>query len=344
MSGSFRALRLRADEEPRCEIVQVPVEELSPGDVVVAPEFSAINYKDAMAATGAAPILRVPTLIGGIDAAGTVVHSEDEKFAVGQPVLVTGCGLSETRDGGFAERLRIPGDFLIDIPPPFTPRSAAILGTAGLTAMLAIERLRENHVTPDKGPVLVTGASGGVGTVAVLLLSRLGYSTIAMTGKPEAYEALRALGANEIREPFDLSANPDGLAKAEIAGAIDNLGGSALPLLARMTQPWGSVISIGRATGNAFQGSVIPFIIRGVSILGVTSANCPMERRHRAWSRLFEILQPEDLEPLVSGTIDLEDLPGRFSLYIEGRARGRTLVDIKPPIDSASHTDTSKRL
>ena len=326
MSDSFRALRLRADEEPRCEIVQVSVEELSPGDTVVAPEFSAINYKDAMAATGTAPILRVPTLIGGIDAAGTVVHSDDEKLSVGQAVLVTGCGLSETRDGGFSERLRVPGDILINIPSPFTPRSAAILGTAGLTAMLAIERLQESHTTPDKGSILVTGASGGVGSVAVLLLSRLGYSTIAMTGKSEAHEALRALGAAEIREPFDLSADPDGLAKAEIAGAVDNLGGRALPLLVRMTQPWGSVVSIGRATGNEFRGSVIPFIIRGVGILGVTSANCPMERRRHAWGQLFEILQPEDLEPLVADTIGLEDLPERFPQYIEGRGRGRTLV------------------
>ena len=326
MTDSYRALRLRADGESRCEIVRVSVEDLSPGDVVIAPEFSAINYKDAMAATGAAPILRVPTLIGGIDAAGSVVHSENERFTVGQPVLITGCGLSETRDGGFAERLRVPGDSLINIPPPFTARSASILGTAGFTAMLAIERLQENHVTPDTGPVLVTGASGGVGSLAILLLNRLGYSTIAMTGKSEAHEALRALGANEIREPFDLSGDPEGLAKSEIAGAIDNLGGNALPLLVRMTQPWGSVVSIGRATGNAFQGSVIPFIIRGVSILGVTSANCPMDRRRRAWGRLFETLRPEDLEPLVSDTIGLEDLPGRFLQYLEGRARGRTLV------------------
>ena len=326
MTDSYRALRLRADGEPRCEVVRVSVEDLSPGDVVIAPEFSAINYKDAMAATGAAPILRVPTLIGGIDAAGSVVHSENERFTVGQPVLITGCGLSETRDGGFAERLRVPGDSLIDIPPPFTARSASILGTAGFTAMLAIERLQENHVMPDTGPVLVTGASGGVGSLAILLLSRLGYSTIAMTGKSEAHEALRALGANEIREPFDLSGDPEGLAKAEVAGAIDNLGGNALPLLVRMTRPWGSVVSIGRATGNAFRGSVIPFIIRGASILGVTSANCPMDRRRRAWSRLFETLRPEDLEPLVSDTIGLEYLPDRFPLYIEGRARGRTLV------------------
>ena len=326
MSASYRALRLRAEGQPHCEIVRVSVEELSPGNVIIAPAFSAINYKDALAATGTAPILRVPTLIGGIDAAGTVVHSEDEGIAVGQTVLVTGCGLSETRDGGFAERLRVPSEFLIDIPPPFTARSACLLGTAGLTAMLAIERLQENHVMPDEGPILVTGASGGVGSLATLLLSQLGYSTIAMTGKSEAHDALRALGANEIREPFDLPGNPEGLARAEIAGAIDNLGGDTLPCLARMTQPWGCVVSIGVAAGSEFRGSVMPFIIRGVSILGVTSANCPIERRRRAWDRLFGALKPEDLEPLVSDTVELEDLPDRFPLYLEGRARGRTLV------------------
>ena len=331
MSDSYRALRLQAEGSPNCEIVQVSVEELSPGNVVIAPAFSAINYKDALAATGTAPILRVPTLIGGIDAAGDVVHSEDERFTVGQPVLVTGCGLSETRDGGFAERLRVPGDFLIDIPSPFTARSACILGTAGLTAMLAIERLRENHVTPDKGPVLVTGASGGVGSLAVLLLSRLGYRTIAMTGKAEAHEALRSLGADEIRDPSQLPLGPEELARAEIAGAIDNLGGNVLPALARMTQPWGCVVSIGVTAGSGFQGSVMPFILRGVSILGVTSANCPMERRRHAWNQLFKALQPEDLEPLVTDTVDLEDLPDQFPRYLEGRARGRTLVRLNRP-------------
>ena len=326
MSESFRALRLRAEGEPLCEIGRVAVEELSPGNVVIAPEFSAINFKDAMAATGAAPILRAPTLIGGIDAAGFVARSEDERFEVGQAVLVTGCGLSETRDGGFAERLRVPGDFLIHIPPPFTPRSAAILGTAGLTAMLAIQRLQDNHVMPGEGPILVTGASGGVGSLSILLLARLGYLTIAMTRKPEAREALRALGADEIRAPFEPSGDPGGLAKAEIGGAIDNLGGGALSALTRMTRPWGCVVSIGRALGSEFQGSVMPFIIRGVSILGVSSANCPMEKRQRAWSQLFDALQPEDLEPLVSDTVDLEDLPGRFPQYLEGGGRGRALV------------------
>ncbi len=330
MSGSYRALRLRAEGEPRCELDQVSLEELSAGEVVIATEFSAINFKDAMAATGAAPILRVPTLIGGIDAAGYVESDEGEDLEVGQAVLVTGCGLSETRDGGFAERLRVPAKSVIRIPPPFTPRSAAILGTAGLTAMLAIDRLRDNRVDAEEEdwPILVTGASGGVGSLAILLLSKLGYPTIAMTGKPEAHAALRALGAGEVREPFEPSGSPGGLAKSEIGGAIDNLGGDTLAALIRITKPWGSVVSVGLATGNEFQGSVMPFIIRGVSILGVSSANCPPGPRARAWNQIFATLQPEDLEPLVTDTVDLEDLPGRFPGFLEGRGQGRTLVRV----------------
>ena len=327
MSERFRALRLNA-ESPHCEPTQVTVEELSPGEITIAPEYSAINYKDALAATGRAPILRVPSLIGGIDAAGTVVQSAAAEFPVGQSVVVTGCGLSETRDGGFAERLRVPEDFPIHIPPPHSARSAAIAGTAGLTAMLAIERLQEIGITPKSGPVLVTGASGGVGSLSVLLLGRLGYQTIAMTGKAEAGAALRALGAHEIRDPSALSAASGGLAKAEVAGAIDNLGGEALPALARMTRPWGGVVSIGVAHGADFQGSVMPFVIRGVSILGVTSANCPQPRRQQAWSRLFETLDPESLESVVADTVTLEGLPERFAGFLEGHGRGRTLVHI----------------
>ena len=322
----YRALRIHAEGEPHCEMVKVAVEDLSPGNVVVAPAFSAINYKDALAATGAAPVLRKPTLIGGIDAAGYVVDSEDDRFVAGQPVLVTGCGLSETRDGGFSERLRVPGDILINIPAPFEARTACALGTAGLTAMLAIERLQENHVTPARGPILVTGASGGVGSLAILLLHRLGYRAIAMTSKPEAHDALRTLGADEILTPSRLPEYPKGLARSEIAGAIDTLGGNALPALASMTEPWGCVVSIGMAGGSEFRGSVMPFIIRGVSILGVTSANCPMRRRRDTWSHLFAILRPEDVEPLVTDTISLEDLLGRFPKFLEGHGRGRTLV------------------
>ena len=328
MSEQFRALRLNA-ESPHCEPVQVSIEALSAGDIVIAPEYSAINYKDALAATGRAPILRVPSVLGGIDAAGAVVQSATAGFAIGQTVVVTGCGLSETRDGGFAERLRVPADFPIPVPPPHTARSAAIAGTAGLTAMLAIERLQEIGVTPQSGPVLVTGASGGVGSLSVLLLARFGYRVVAMTSKTDAGAALRALGAYEIREPSALAAASGALAKAEFAGAIDNLGGAVLPALARMTQPWGGVVSIGVACGTDFQGSVMPFVIRGVSILGVTSANCPQSRRQAAWARLFATLEPESLESVVADTVTLDELPARFADFLEGRGRGRTLVRIQ---------------
>ena len=323
----YRALRIEhCESESRFAVVEVTVEDLSPGDVVIAPLYSAVNYKDAMAALGTAPILRRSPLIGGIDAAGTVVRSEDKRFTVGQPVLVTGCGLSEIRDGGFAERLRVPGEVVIDIPQPLDARSAMILGTAGLTAMLGIQRLQDNHLTVDRGPVLVTGASGGVGSLAVLLLARLGYTVIAMTAKSEAHRALKALGASEIWSPEELPSDSTGLVHARIAGAIDNLGGAALPALARMTEPWGSVVCIGRATGSEFVGSVMPFILRGVSLLGVSSANCPMPMRRQAWRRLAEIVSPKDLEPLVTQTVELEDLAMVFPRFLEGQARGRTLV------------------
>lgn len=325
----YRALRIEQDgERHRCTLTRLAVAELSPGDVVVAPRYSAINYKDALAALGAAPILRASPLNGGIDAAGAVVRSEDPGFAVGQPVLATGCGLSETRDGGFCERLRVPGDVLIDIPAPFTERAAMILGTAGLTAMLSIMRLQECRVHPDRGPILVTGASGGVGTLAVLLLHRLGYPCIAVTGKTEAHDALHALGASEIWEPAQLPYDKPGLARATIAGAIDMLGGETLPALARLTEPWGAVVSVGVATGADFRGSVAPFVIRGVSILGVTSANCPMPQRREAWRRLFEAVEPDELEALVAATVELEELPGLFPQFLDGRARGRTLVRV----------------
>ena len=325
----YRALRIEraaGGREHRHGLTEVTVDELSEGEVVIAPLYSAVNYKDAMAALGTAPILRRDTLIGGIDAAGTVVRSDDARFTIGQPVLVTGCGLSETRDGGYAERLRAPGDILIDIPPPLDPRRAMILGTAGLTAMLAAARLRDNHLTPERGPVLVTGASGGVGSVAVLLLRQLGYRVIALTGKADARDALRALGAEEVWGPERLPGPEPALAHAEIAGAIDNLGGEALPAAARLVEPWGSVVSVGRAAGESYSGSVMPFIIRGVSILGVSSANCPMERRRAAWTELAATLGGADLEPLVAEEVKLDGLTPVFERLLAGGGRGRTLV------------------
>ena len=326
---AYRALRIErggGGREHRHGLAEVTVDELSAGEVVIAPLYSAVNYKDAMAALGTAPILRRETLIGGIDAAGTVVRSDDARFTIGQPVLVTGCGLSETRDGGYAERLRAPGDILIDIPPPLDARRAMILGTAGLTAMLAATRLRDNHLTPDRGPVLVTGASGGVGSVAVLLLRQLGYRVIALTGKVDAHDALRALGAEEVWGPERLPGPEPALAHAELAGAVDNLGGDALPAVARLIEPWGSVVSVGRATGESYAGSVMPFIIRGVAILGVSSANCPMERRRAAWTELAAALGGADLEPLVAEEVELDGLTPVFERLLAGGGRGRTLV------------------
>jgi len=324
-----RALRIHHDDQDhRCELTNVGMQELGEDDTVLAIEYSAINYKDALAGSGTAPILRRSPLIGGIDAAGHIVQSEDPQLQPGQVALVTGCGLSETRDGGYCERLCVPADFVIPIPEPFTPRAAMILGTAGLTAMLSIQRLQNNEVTPDRGPILVTGASGGVGSLSILLLHRLGYTCIAMTQKQSEHARLRQIGADEIWEPDRLERNGGGLASAQIAGAIDNLGGTALPALARITQPWGAVVSIGVATGMEFAGSIAPFVIRGVSILGVTSANCPAPKRRDAWTQIFENIQPEDLDTIVTQIIDLENVPDAFQSFLDGQASGRTLVRI----------------
>ena len=328
----YRALRIHHDDHGhRCELTKVAVEDLSEGDVLLAPEYSAINYKDALAGTGTVAILRKSPLIGGIDAAGRVVQSDHSGLDAGQAVLVTGCGLSETRDGGYCERLRVPAEFAIPIPKDFSIQTAMTLGTAGLTAMLSIQRLQDNGITPERGPVLVTGASGGVGSLSILLLHHMGYSSIAMTSKASEHEHLCAAGADDVWTPEQLQRDGKGLGRSHIAAAIDNLGGSTLPALARITQPWGCVVSIGIATGMEFTGSIAPFVIRGVSILGVTSANCPHPLRQKAWEKIFQTLTPESLGRISTQVIDLEDVSEHFQEFLNGQARGRTLVRIASP-------------
>ncbi len=325
----YRALRIHHDEHSHhCELTQVSLDDLSEGGVVLATEYSAINYKDALAGTGSAPILRKSPLVGGIDAAGCILESDDPNLEPGQIALVTGCGLSETRDGGYCERLRVPPEFVVPIPDGFTHQDAMILGTAGLTAMLSIQRFEDNGITPDRGPVLVTGASGGVGSLSVLLLNQLGYTCIAMTSKDSEHEHLRSVGADEIWTPEQLQHDSKGLGKSQIAAAIDNLGGNTLPALARITQPWGCVVSIGVATGMEYTGSVAPFVIRGISILGVTSANCPPARRQEAWRHIFQTITPESLNRISIQVIDLNEVSEHFQEFLDGQARGRTVVRV----------------
>ena len=261
---TFKALRIhRVDGRIQARMEQIGLGDLSPGEVVVRVGWSGINYKDALAATGTSPILRRYPLVGGIDLAGEVVSSTDTRYRAGQKVLVTGCGLSETHDGGYAEYARLSGDWLIELPPGMNERDAMTLGTAGFTAALAIHRMEQNGQRPDGGPIVVTGASGGVGSLAVNMLAGRGYEVVAVSGKAEAVSWLQELGAARVLSRADIDRGSRPLEKALWAGAIDNVGGELLTWLTRTVDFWGNIASIGLAGSADLQTTVMPFILRG---------------------------------------------------------------------------------
>jgi NADPH2:quinone reductase len=326
---TFKALRIHEVEgKVRAGFETLAVEDLSPGDVLIRVTWSDINYKDALAATGAGKILRRYPLVGGIDLAGLVEASTDPRFTPGQRVLVTGCGLSETHDGGYAEIARMPGDWLIPMPEGLDERAAMSLGTAGFTAALAIHRMEHNGLTPAAGPVVVTGATGGVGSLAIDMLSCRGYEVVAVSGKPQAQEYLRSLGASKVllRGAIDLGARP--LESAQFAGALDNVGGELLAWLTRTMKPFGSIASIGLAGSADLKTTVMPFILRGVNLLGINSSVTPRELRLTVWRRIATDLKPRHLQRIVTRVIPFPDLPEAFQAYIDGTVTGRTLVQI----------------
>lgn len=325
--GAFRAFRLR-EQGDGGECVDLSLDDLDPGNVTLRAEYSSVNYKDALAGTGRGRIARRLPLVGGIDVSGTVVASDDGRFRPGDAVLVTGCGLSEERDGGYAEYVRVNADSVIPLPEEMDAFTAMALGTAGFTAGLALIRLEENGLAPASGPVLVTGATGGVGSIAVDLLSGCGYEAVAVSGKPDAEEFLAPLGAARVvgREALETRGRP--LEKAAWAGAIDNVGGEALAQLLTTIEPWGSVASIGLAGGHELHTTVMPFILRGVSLLGITSANCPRARREQVWERLAGAWRPAHLDAIVQATVTLDEVPGVFERMLAGDTRGRTVVRI----------------
>jgi NADPH2:quinone reductase len=268
-------------------------------------------------------------LVGGIDVAGEVVLSEDPRYQAGDLVLVTGCGLGEDHDGGYAEYTRVKGDWVIPIPEGLDPASVMRLGTAGFTAALAIHRMEHNGLSPEKGPVIVTGATGGVGSLAVDMLAGRGYEVTALTGKREAEEFLRTIGASEIlvRGEFEMGRRP--LERALWAGAVDNLGGETLAWITRTMDFWGSVASIGLAESHKLETTVMPFILRGVNLLGVNSVATPRKLRLQVWDRLATELKPRHLETIGARTIPFDALPGAFEDFLAGKVRGRTLVDLR---------------
>jgi acrylyl-CoA reductase (NADPH) len=307
---------------------ELGLDELSPGDVLIRVTHSGINYKDALAATGAGKILRRYPLVGGIDLAGIVESSGDARFVPGSAVLVTGCGLSETHDGGYAQFARVPGDWVIPMPPGLDAFTAMAVGTAGFTAALAVHRMEQNGQEPAGGPIAVTGASGGVGSLAIDMLSARGYRVVAVSGKAQAIPYLKELGADEVllREQLDLGTRP--LETARFGGAIDNVGGATLTWLTRTVDFWGNIASIGLASGAELSTTVMPFILRGVALLGINSSATRREWRLAVWQRIATDLRPRHLERIVTRTIDFHELAGAFPAYLAAGVTGRTVVRI----------------
>ncbi len=327
----FRAYRI--DQENGNIVAgfkELSLDDLTEGNVVVRVSHSTINYKDALAATGAGKILRRYPLNGGIDLAGVVVSSEDTDFEPGAEVLVNGCGLSETVDGGYSEYARVDSKSLVMIPDGMTAVGVMQIGTAGYTAALAIHRMEQNGQSPDKGPVVVTGATGGVDSVAIDMLNVRGYEAVALTGKGSEEAYLRKIGASRIilRDELDLGKRP--MEKALWAGAIDNLGGDYLTWLTRTVDYGGNIASIGLASSFALQTTVLPFILRAVCLLGINSVDTPRNLRQTVWARIGGDLKPQHLDTIGHRTISFDELPDAFQGYIDGTIKGRTVVEITP--------------
>ena len=325
----FRALRIDSkDGDIVAGFAELTLDDLTPGDVVIKVSHSTINYKDALAATGTGRILRRYPLNGGIDLAGEVVSSEDAALTPGTPVLVNGCGLSETVDGGYAEYARVDSKSVVPIPAGMDAHQAMQIGTAGYTAALAIHRMEQNGQRPEDGPVVVTGATGGVGSIAIDMLDGRGYEVVAVTGKTGETDYLESIGARRIllRDEIDFGKRP--MEKAEWAGAIDNLGGDYLAWLTRTIGYGGNIASIGLAAGFKLETTVMPFILRAVCLLGINSVETPRDLRLAVWSRIGGDLRPRRLAQIGHRTIRFDELPGAFQAYIDGTVTGRTVVEI----------------
>jgi acrylyl-CoA reductase (NADPH) len=301
--------------------------DLMEGDVTYRPEWSTVNYKDGLAVTGKAPVVRRFPMIAGIDGAGIVEASSHPDWKPGDRVILNGWGCGETHLGSYAGKARVKGDWLVALPPGLTTRDAMAVGTAGYTAMLAVMALERHDVTPDRGPVVVTGASGGVGSVAVSLLARLGYHVVASTGRPQETPYLRDLGAAEVIDRAELTATPRPLAKERWAGGIDAIGSITLANVLSMTRYGGAVAACGLAGGMDLPASVAPFILRGVALVGVDSVMCPQKLRREAWRRLETDLDRQKLAQ-ISGEIDLSGVIEAGRRILDGQVRGRLVVKI----------------
>ena len=326
---TFKAFRIHNDDKGyRSGIEEVAIDDLTEGEVIIKVEWSSINYKDALAATGKGRIVRKYPLTGGIDVAGTVVTSEDERFEPGQSVVATGCSLSEEYDGGYTEYLRVRASSVVPLPTNLSTREAMALGTAGFTAALCLYRMEANGQTPEAGPIVVTGASGGVGSIAINILSSAGYEAHAITGKVEHFEWLEHLGAKQCISRHDLHWGQNPLEQTRWAGCIDNVGGDMLAGITRVIKLWGNIASCGMAGGIGLNTTVFPFILRGVSLLGISSNNTPYDVRTQLWDRLANEWRPPNLDEICNQEVALDEMEPVFKRMMKGGSLGRTVVRI----------------
>jgi acrylyl-CoA reductase (NADPH) len=326
--GTFKAIRIdKADKGTVATLTQFDEAELMEGDVTVRVEWSTVNYKDGLAVTGKAPVVRRFPMIAGIDLAGTVEQSSHPQWKPGDKVICDGWGMGETHLGAYAEKARVKGDWLVRLPEGMSARDAMAIGTAGYTAMLSVLALERHGLTPKHGPVVVTGAAGGVGSVAIAVLSRLGYSVIASTGRMSEAPYLKALGAAEVIDRNELSGPAKPLARERWAGGIDSVGSTTLANLLSMTKYGGAIAACGLAAGMDLPTSVAPFILRGVCLLGIDSVMCPIEQRKTAWSRLASDLDRAKLTE-ITHEIGLDGVIDAGARILAGQVRGRIVVKI----------------
>ncbi|WP_233843014.1 YhdH/YhfP family quinone oxidoreductase [Dyella sp. 2HG41-7] len=326
---AFQAFRIHNDANGyRGGIETLQADALSPGEVLVKVAYSSVNYKDALAGTGKGKILRQYPLNGGIDAAGVVVASTSTAFKEGDQVLCTGSGLSETRDGGYGEYIRLPSSWTIPLPQGLSLRESMILGTAGFTAALALVRMEDNRQSPALGPLAVSGASGGVGMLAIDIFTRAGYQVHAISGKSAHFDFLRSLGATECIDRHQLQFSGKPMDSARFGGALDNVGGAMIAGLLPLIVPYGNVAICGNAGGIELDSTVMPFIIRGVSLLGVASAGTARDLRDQVWQHLASDWKPRHLDRIATQEVSLEQLPQVFDRMLGGESFGRTIVRV----------------
>lgn len=318
----------KQDDRVEGSVTTLRAEQLPAGEVTIAVEYSSLNYKDGLAATGQGGVVRTYPHVPGIDAAGTVVESQAPEIAVGERVLVTGYDLGVGTFGGYTAYVRVPAAWVVKTPPTLSTFEAMALGTAGFTAAMCLLAMERNGLRPEQGPVLVTGATGGVGSVAVTLLAQQGYTVAASTGKADQHDYLRQLGASQIlsRDEVSLSGEPlRPLLRGTWAGAVDTVGGATMSYLLRTTNPGGSIALCGLVGGHDFAGTVIPFLLRGINVLGIDSAACPMAYRQSIWQRLATDFKPQHLAQMTQ-VITLRDLPTAIAAILQGQVKGRILV------------------